>query len=122
MLIVDSQVYVWAADRPDRPRPQPAHGLKPAPQRVQPISAQALLDDMRVAGVDRALLVPPSWEGERNDVVPTAGQRYPDRYRFAARLDFNAPGARAISSPTGARSAAWWRFSSPSRRRCFSSG
>lgn len=94
MLIVDSQVHVWAADRPDRRWPPPAHGLKPAPHRDVPITADSLLTDMQGAGVDRALLVPPSWEGERNDVVHHACRRHPDRYRYAARLDFNAPGAR----------------------------
>jgi L-fuconolactonase len=91
MLIVDSQVHVWAADRPDRPWPPPAHGLKPAPHRALPISAESLLSDMRAAGVNRAILVPPSWEGERNDVVLDACKTYPERYRYAARLDLNAP-------------------------------
>lgn len=80
MLIADSQVHVWAADRPDRPWPPAAHGLKPAPHRDVPISAQSLLGEMQTAGVDRAILVPPSWEGEKNDVVAEACRRYPDHY------------------------------------------
>ena len=96
MVIVDSQVHVWAADRRDRPWPPPAHGLKPTPHRDVPISAAALLADMSAAGVDRAILVPPSWEGERNDVVLEACRRHPDRYRFAARLALDDPSARDI--------------------------
>lgn len=49
---------------------------------------------MQGAAVERAILVPPSWEGERNDVVATACAKYPERYRYAARLDFNAPTSR----------------------------
>ncbi len=91
MLIVDSQVHVWAADRP---WPTPVHGLKPAPHRALPISAESLLADMRAAGVDRVILVPPSWEGERNDVVQAACMTCPDRCRYAARLDCDAPNWR----------------------------
>jgi predicted TIM-barrel fold metal-dependent hydrolase len=94
LLIVDSQVHVWAADRPDRPWPPLAHGHKPTPHRAAPISAESLLTEMRDAGVDRAILVPPSWEGERNDVVAAACATYPDRYRYAARLNYHDPHAR----------------------------
>jgi len=87
LLIVDSQVHIWGADAPDRRWPPPAHGLKPTPHREVPISAAALLEDMRLAGVDRAILVPPSWEGDRNDLVLKAVKSYPDRFRFAARYD-----------------------------------
>ena len=47
MLIVDSQVHIWAADTPARRWSPPAHGLKPAPHREVPISGQALLADMQ---------------------------------------------------------------------------
>ncbi len=87
LLIVDSQVHVWGADTPERKWPPPAHGLKPAPHRKQPISAESLLKDMESAGVDRVVLVPPSWEGDRNDLVEDAARKYPDRFRYAARLD-----------------------------------
>ena len=94
MLITDSQVHIWAADHPDRPWPPLAHGSKPTPHKAVPISAESLLEQMKAAGVDRAVLVPPSWEGERNDVVAAACQRYPERFRYAARLNYHDPGAR----------------------------
>jgi L-fuconolactonase len=93
LLIVDSQVHIWGADAPDRRWPPPAHGLKPTPHRQVPISAAALLQDMRSAGVDRAIVVPPSWEGERNDLVLDASRVHPDRFRFAARYDLADPSA-----------------------------
>jgi L-fuconolactonase len=92
-LIVDSQVHIWGADAPNRRWPPPAHGLKPTPHRQVPISAAALLQDMRSAGVDRAIVVPPSWEGERNDLVLGAARAHPDRFRFAARYDLADPSA-----------------------------
>jgi predicted TIM-barrel fold metal-dependent hydrolase len=42
---------------------------------------------MKAAGVDRTVLVPPSWEGDRNDIVDEAVKKYSDRFRYAARLD-----------------------------------
>jgi L-fuconolactonase len=80
-------VHVWRADSPDRRWPPPAHGHKPTPHRQEPISPAALLPHMQSAGVDRAVLVPPSWEGDRNDLVLDAVKTYPDRFRFAARHD-----------------------------------
>lgn len=93
MLIVDSQVHIWAADRPDRPWPKPTASWKPTAHRAEPLGAGELLGDMAQAGVDRVILVPPSWEGERNDLMLEACARYPDRFRFAARLALDDPSA-----------------------------
>ena len=77
MMIADSQVHIWAADTPERPWPpgQAARAHQPTP-----LTAEKLLGQMDAAGVTRAVLVPPSWEGDRNDVVLAAAQRYPDRF------------------------------------------
>src|SRR5580698_7484375 len=90
MLIVDSQVHIWGADTTDRPWPAPAHG-RPVVHREQPITAQTLLADMKAAGVDRAIVVPPSWEGDRNDLVAQAVADYPDSFRYAARYSLADP-------------------------------
>jgi L-fuconolactonase len=93
LLIVDSQVHIWGAETAERPWPPPAHGLRPAPHRAVPISAESLLADMAAAGVDQAILIPPSWEGDRNDLVLDAVRRFPDRFRFIGRLDARSPSA-----------------------------
>lgn len=64
MYIVDGQVHIWAASTPERPWP-----ARHAPHRPVPYGKDDLLRDMDEAGVARAVLVPPSWEGERNDLV-----------------------------------------------------
>jgi len=66
MMIVDSQVHIWGADTPERPWPpgQAAHAHQPVP-----LTAEDLLQKMDAAGVSRAVLVPPSWEGDRNEVA-----------------------------------------------------
>ncbi len=91
MQIVDAQVHVWAASTPERPWP-----ARHKPHRPEPITAGDLLREMKQAGVDRAVLVPPSWEGERNDVVLAAAQAHPDRFAVMGRLDPEAPASRGL--------------------------
>jgi len=88
--IVDSQVHIWAADSPERPWP-----ARHEPHRPEPITADDLLREMAAAGVDRVVLVPPSWEGERNDVVLAAARAHPERFAVMGRLDPEAPQSRA---------------------------
>lgn len=38
------------------------------------------------AGVARAVIVPPSWEGDRNDVALAAARKYPDRFSVMGRF------------------------------------
>jgi len=89
VLIVDSQVHIWAADSPERPWPS-----RHKPHRPEPITAEDLLREMAAAGVDRVVLVPPSWEGERNDVVLAAARAHPERFAVMGRLDPEAPQSR----------------------------
>jgi L-fuconolactonase len=89
VLVVDSQVHIWAASSPERPWP-----ARHKPHRPEPITAPDLLREMAAAGVDRVVLVPPSWEGERNDVVLAAARAHPDRFAVMGRLDPEAPHSR----------------------------
>jgi L-fuconolactonase len=88
-MIVDSQVHIWGENTPARPWPARAHA-----QRSTPVSAEEVLGWMDAGGIDRAILVPPSWEGDRNDLALRAAQRYPQRFAVMGRLDPEAPGAR----------------------------
>jgi L-fuconolactonase len=90
MLIVDAQVHIWAADSPGRPWPKRA-----PPQRAVPLEKDELLREMDAAGVDRVVIVPPSWEGDRNDLALEATRLHPDRFRVMGRLDTDLPDARA---------------------------
>ena len=91
MLIVDAQVHVWAADTPERPWP-----ARHQPHRAEPITHDELLRAMDEAGIARAVLVPPSWEGERNDVVLAAAKAHPDRFAVMGRFDTEAANAREL--------------------------
>jgi len=91
--IVDSQVHIWGADPPDRPWPP---GRAAEAQKPYPIDKEALLLQMDLARVRRMVLVPPSWEGERNDLALEAAASYPDRFAVMGRLAIQKPESRAL--------------------------
>ena len=83
MLVVDSQVHIWGENTQARPW----DATRPAkPHRPGGFGAAELGVAMAEAGVDRALLVPPSWEGDRNDLALAAARANPDRFAVAGRL------------------------------------
>lgn len=84
MQIVDAQLHLWGAN--SRERPWPA-GREGEAQRPYPVTKEALLLEMDLARVDRAILVPPSWEGDRNDLALEAARLYPARFAVMGRFD-----------------------------------
>jgi L-fuconolactonase len=95
MLIVDSQVHIWAANTPQRPWPA---GIRP--HREEPLGPDELLREMNTAGVDRVVIVPPRLDGARNDLALAAAQAHPDRFAVMGKIDVKDPQAPA-------RLAAW---------------
>jgi predicted TIM-barrel fold metal-dependent hydrolase len=93
MMVVDSQVHIWAADTPDRPWPP---GRAHQAHRPGPFSKDDLLGEMARAGVDRVVIVPPSWEGDRNDLALAAARAHPDRFAVMGRLALERPESRAL--------------------------
>jgi predicted TIM-barrel fold metal-dependent hydrolase len=89
MLIVDSQVHIWGADTPERPWPKRAEAQRPIP-----LDHTDLLREMDEAGVDRVVIVPPSWEGDRNDLAIAAHLAHPTRFATMGRIDPQDPAAR----------------------------
>jgi predicted TIM-barrel fold metal-dependent hydrolase len=87
MVIADSQVHIWAAERPDRPWiPGGLKRLNHMKHRPEPIGYEELKEMMDAAGVRRAMICPPTWEGDRNDLGIEASRRYPDRFGVMARI------------------------------------
>jgi L-fuconolactonase len=87
MNIVDSQVHVWPADRPDRPLGR--SGLDRTP-----FGHDELIAAMDRARVDRAILVPPSFEGDRNDYALEAARKHPGRFAVMGRVGLPGGGGR----------------------------
>ena len=91
MKIVDAQVHIWGGNTPERPWPARAE-----PHRAVPLGKDELLAEMDKAGVDGVVIVPPSWEGDRNDLAIDAAKSHPDRFCIMGRFDPDAPGARDV--------------------------
>jgi predicted TIM-barrel fold metal-dependent hydrolase len=79
MKIIDSQVHIWLPPAPDRPWNP---GAEPRP----PFSYEDILACMLPEGVQGAILVPPSFEGHRNDYAIEAATKYPNRFAIMGRL------------------------------------
>jgi len=84
--IVDAQVHLWKAESPDW---KWVPGL--LPQLPEPFTIERLVSMMDEAGVDRAVIVPPSWPGDRNDYALEAVKRYPNRFRVMGRIPLQDP-------------------------------
>ena len=76
MMIIDSQVHIWAPETPDKPY---AKENVSKPHRPIPLGHDELLREMDGAGVARCVLVPPTWEDDRNDTSLEAARLHPDR-------------------------------------------
>jgi len=92
-MIVDSQVHIWLAETPDRPWPPGGAARANLPE---PFTYDKLLPLMDDAGVDRVIIVPPFFEGERNDYALEAAKKYPDRFAVMGRILLNSPQAPAL--------------------------
>ena len=77
ICIVDSQVHIWSGGIPT-----PAH-------RQQPFTKEQLLEEMRLACVNRAIIVPTSWDPEGNQTAINAARSHPDRFAVMALVSLN---------------------------------
>jgi len=93
MLIVDSQVHIWAPETPEKPW---ATGDAATPHRPEPLGHEELLREMNVAGVYRTIVVPPTWEADRNDTSLEAARLYPDRFAVMGRLPVDQLSSRQL--------------------------
>jgi len=89
--IVDAQVHLWKAESPDW---KWVPGRKP--QLPEPFTIEKLVALMDEGGVDRAVIVPPSWPGDRNDYALEAARRYPERFAVMGRIALEKPESAAL--------------------------
>jgi predicted TIM-barrel fold metal-dependent hydrolase len=85
MLIVDSQIHIWAQGTPN-----PAH------RQVSSYSAEEVLRDMDAAGVDAAVIHPPGWDPNSNQVAIEAARKYPNRLAILGHFPLDKPESRAL--------------------------
>jgi predicted TIM-barrel fold metal-dependent hydrolase len=90
MMIIDSGVHIWLPEAPDRQWMPGRTAHLPEPMTYQKFSAI-----MEAAGVGHAILVPPSWEGDRIDYSLEAAQKFPNRFAVMGRFPINQSEERA---------------------------
>lgn len=85
MFIADAQVHIWTSGTP-------VHVHRQVPHYTQ----DELLRDMNEAGVDAALLHPPSWDPRANEVAIEAAQQHPDRLAVLGFFDVSRRENRSL--------------------------
>ncbi len=90
MVIIDSQVHIWSTGQPSR-APGAIHG-----HRAEPLGKDELLGKMNAAGIDAVVLVPPSWQGDSNDLALEAARSHPDRFAVMGRLSIEQRESEAL--------------------------
>jgi predicted TIM-barrel fold metal-dependent hydrolase len=89
MMIIDSGVHIWLPEGPDRQWMPGRTAHLPEPMTYQKFGAI-----MAASGVGHAILVPPSWEGDRIDYSLEAAQKFPNRFAVMGRFPINEPEQR----------------------------
>jgi L-fuconolactonase len=84
-LIVDSQIHLWKASSPDYPWPE---GTKP--QLPEPFTYERAVPLMDAAGVDRAVIVPASFN-DINSYALEAAAKHPTRFKVMGRIPIENP-------------------------------
>jgi len=88
MFVIDSQIHLFLPDTPEHPWPAETRGLAHGQLHYLP---EDIFPQMDGAGVDRAVLVPPSWAGDDNGPCLAWAAEYPDRFAVMGRFDLLDP-------------------------------
>jgi predicted TIM-barrel fold metal-dependent hydrolase len=81
MLIVDSQIHIWETDR-----------MSPQHRQIPTYSKDEALKEMAEAGIDAAVIHPPSTLGEKVNVLAVeAVRQHPDKFCILGHFDLQSP-------------------------------
>ena len=87
MPIVDAQVHIWAGHKPANPNHR----------QVDTFSKDDLLKEMDAAGVDAAVIHPPtSWDPNANELAIEAARQHPNRLAILGNFPLDRPESRAL--------------------------
>jgi predicted TIM-barrel fold metal-dependent hydrolase len=87
MKIVDAQVHIWSQTV------TPPSGLH---RKVGKFTAEDVLKEMDEAGVDAALIHPPSWDPASNALAIEAVKAYSDRFAILGQFPLQDPANRKL--------------------------
>ena len=83
MKIIDAQVHIWSQTV------TPPSGQH---RKVSTFTAEEVLKEMDEAGVDAALIHPPSsWDPDSNALAIEAARKYPDRFAVMGQFPLDRP-------------------------------
>ena len=86
MLIVDAQVHIWGTGLP----------TNPAHRQITSFSADDLLKEMDESGVDCAVIHPPGWDPDSNQLAIEAARQHPNRLSVLGNFPLDQPESRAL--------------------------
>jgi predicted TIM-barrel fold metal-dependent hydrolase len=86
MLIVDAQVHIWQNGIP----------TNPAHRQISRFSKDDLLKEMDEAGVDAAVIHPPGWDPQANEVAVEAARQHPNRLAVLGNFALDRQESRAL--------------------------
>jgi predicted TIM-barrel fold metal-dependent hydrolase len=84
MLIVDAQIHLWGK------------GTTLPPHLARPYLVDECLRDMDAASVSAALIHPPSWDPDSNEMAVEAVRAHPTRFAILGRFALDRPESRAL--------------------------
>jgi predicted TIM-barrel fold metal-dependent hydrolase len=86
MLIVDAQVHIWGTGLP----------TNPAHRQITSFLAEDLLKEMDEAGVDAAVIHPPGWDPNSNQLAIEAARQHPNRLSILGNFPLDWPESRDL--------------------------
>lgn len=96
-MIVDAQLHLWPEESPEHPW---APGGRERVHRPEPFTHEEAVALMDGAGVDRAVIVPPSWLGDSPHYALEAVARHPGRFAVMARIALDRREESAVLLPS----------------------
>ena len=86
MLIVDSQVHIWSNAVP----------TNAAHRQIPTFSADDLLKEMDEAGIDAAVIHPPGWDPNSDQLAVEAARQHPNRLAVLGKFPLDRPESRSL--------------------------
>ncbi|MEC9447104.1 MAG: amidohydrolase family protein, partial [Chloroflexota bacterium] len=85
MLIVDAQVHLWQGHVP----------ANPGHRQIPDFLADDLLKEMEEAGINAAIIHPPSWDPDSDNLALEAAHAHPNRLSILGKIPLDKPEAKS---------------------------
>lgn len=86
MLIVDAQVHIWGENIPTNPNHR----------QISSYTADDLLKEMDEGGVDAAVIHPPGWDPNANELAIEAATQHPNRLSILGNFPLDKPESQSL--------------------------